>query len=319
MRTFLIILVVVLLLVVARFSVFTVGPTEYVYLTQFGKHLKTFDGAETNKDAGLHFRMPWPIQSVQRIDRRLQYFDLPATEVLTLDAKNKKDIDKMLIVEAYVCWKIADVAEVDTFIRRIGTTERAEDILGQRINSQIGAAFGNTSLNDIISTEATKADDNMRRFYDSILAKIRPAFREEYGVDLVDIRLRRFYYPEQNRASLFDKIRSERHKKAEIERSKGRTEAQKISDDANYNYKVAILEAKKYEKETKTEADTMALKIREEAYAKDREFSVFLKKLENQKTILGNNDAFLYLSFPHPLFDLLNPPAVKKSMEKSEK
>ena len=93
----------------ARFTVlsaFTVDRTEFVYLTQFGRHVATYDGADDDQ-AGLHFRLPWPIQSVQRLDRRLQYFDLPGAELLTRDAK-RNTIDKTLTIDAYVCWRIAD-------------------------------------------------------------------------------------------------------------------------------------------------------------------------------------------------------------------
>src|SRR5271165_4657923 len=82
-----------------RTSLFTVDRTEFVYLTQFGRPVATFDGLD---EAGLHFKLPSPIQSVQRIDRRLQYFDLPGTELLTHDPRGKT-IDKTLTVDAYVC------------------------------------------------------------------------------------------------------------------------------------------------------------------------------------------------------------------------
>ncbi len=90
----------VALLVLVRMSVFTVDPTEFVYLTQFGAPVAIYDGGARDSDAGLHFRWPWPIQSLQRLDRRLQYFDLPATELLTHDAEGK-GVDQTLTVEAY--------------------------------------------------------------------------------------------------------------------------------------------------------------------------------------------------------------------------
>src|SRR5919199_6934995 len=89
-----------------RTSLFTVDRTEFVYLTQFGRPVATFDGADPG-EAGLHVKWPSPIQSVQRLDRRLQYFDLPGAELLTRDVKGKT-IDKTLTIDAYVCWRIAD-------------------------------------------------------------------------------------------------------------------------------------------------------------------------------------------------------------------
>src|SRR5271165_3379105 len=84
-------------------ALFTVDRAEFVYLTQFGKHVGTYDG---RTEAGLHVKWPWPIQSVLRLDNRLQFFDLREVELLTHDQKGKT-IDKTLMISAYVCWRIA--------------------------------------------------------------------------------------------------------------------------------------------------------------------------------------------------------------------
>src|SRR5438067_4817 len=78
---------------------------EYAYVTQFGRPVTVSDG-ET--DAGLHWKLPWPMQSAIRLDRRLQIFDLPTPELLTHDAAGRT-IDRTLSVSAYVCWRIASV------------------------------------------------------------------------------------------------------------------------------------------------------------------------------------------------------------------
>src|SRR5438067_650830 len=117
-------------------SVYTVDRTEFVYLTHLGQHVATLDG---EVDGGLHFKWPWPIQSVQSLDRRLQYFDLPETEVLTFGTQKdapgagqgqKNVIDRQITVVPYVCWRIADSDGVDYFIRRVGNPDRAQEILG---------------------------------------------------------------------------------------------------------------------------------------------------------------------------------------------
>src|SRR5436189_6364411 len=131
----LLVAVIVLALVVLS-GAFAVDRTEYVYVTQFGRLVAIYDGAS---DAGLHWRWPWPIQSVQRLDRRLQFFDLPAAELLTKDAAG--EIDKTLTVKAYVCWRIvgkdADENGVDRFIRRMGSAKQAEATLGKRLNGEL--------------------------------------------------------------------------------------------------------------------------------------------------------------------------------------
>src|SRR6516164_377538 len=93
-----------------------VDRTEFVYVTQFGKHVATYDGA-IDSDAGLHWRWPWPVQSVLTLDRRLQSFDLPGTELLTNDPK-RKTIDRTLTIVGYVCWRISEEdGGVDWFVR----------------------------------------------------------------------------------------------------------------------------------------------------------------------------------------------------------
>src|SRR5882762_8242689 len=89
-----------------RLSVYTVDAAEFAYVTVLGEHMATYDGSDGDSGAGLHAGWPWPARSVQRLDRRLQQFDLPATELLTHDPEGKT-VDKMLLVDAYVCWRIA--------------------------------------------------------------------------------------------------------------------------------------------------------------------------------------------------------------------
>src|SRR5262245_61721071 len=113
--------------ILVRMSLFTVDPTEFVYVTQFGAPVGVYDGGVAD-DAGLHFRLPWPLESLQRLDRRLQHFDLPPAEVLTRDPQSKAP-DKTLTVEAYACWRLLgkneDAGAVDRFIRTLGTAEKA--------------------------------------------------------------------------------------------------------------------------------------------------------------------------------------------------
>src|SRR5947209_1839216 len=140
----------VLLIILARLCVFTVDRTEFVYLTQFGRHVATYDGAD-DEQAGLHFRWPWPIQSVLRVDRRLQVLDLPAAELVTKDPRQGGTVDKTLAVDAYVVWRVPDADAVERYITRVGSVERAREILRDRFRDRLGAAIARTPLQDLIS------------------------------------------------------------------------------------------------------------------------------------------------------------------------
>ena len=145
-RVVAIILGIIVLVLLPASVPYSVDRAEFAYITQFGRPVETIDGAT---DAGLHFKLPWPIQSVQRIDRRLQMFDFPATELPTFDPEGKT-IDKMLTVDGYVCWQIADKDGVDRFIRTVGTAERARAILGPRVSGRIGAVISKMPLDQLI-------------------------------------------------------------------------------------------------------------------------------------------------------------------------
>jgi len=293
--------------------VFTVDRTEYVYLTQFGKHIETFDGGNDER-AGLHFKWPWPIQSVQRLDRRLQYFDLPGAELLTRDPK-RNTIDRTLTLDAYVCWRIADATGVDQFIRSVGTPAGAQAILGQRITSELGAEIGRMELDDLINTSPEKVDAAREQLRRRLLhggastASLEKQAETEYGIEVVDIRLRRSNHPRDVREAIFERIKSERSKKKAEYESEGEQLKQNIESDGRRRVEILKAEAEAKSRTLKNAADVEAERILNEAHKKDPQFFTFLKKLEEYQRILGDNKSTLLLSTHRELFDLLfNPP-----------
>jgi membrane protease subunit HflC len=318
MRIFLIFL---LLLAVAGlgayWSLYTVDRGEYVYVTQFGQLVRVQDGLT---DGGLYAKLPWPVQAVQRLDRRLQFFDLPETELLTHDPEGQT-IDKTLTVVAYACWKIADADHVDLFIRRIGTPERARTILGERIRGQLGALIGQMRMDDLINVNPELVDRSLAELRRQLLTKpgtdragaspgasLQERARTEYGIDLVDVRLRRTSHPVAVQEAIYARIRSERQKKVADYQSEGMRQAEDIKSAAERKSREIVAEARAEEQRLKGEADVAADRIRDQAHAKDAEFYAFLKKLEEYQKILGDNKTLLMLSSHGELFDLLFKP-----------
>ena len=323
MRTAFFIFLAIAALVLARWSFFTVDASEYVYVTVLGRPVATYDGADPDQ-AGLHFGWPWPIQALTRLDRRTQLFDLPTTELLTHDPDGKT-IDKTLSVEAYVLWKIADADAVDRFIKRLGSAERARAILGPRINSQLGAAIGQMRMDDLVSTDAgtggtTRVDESIRKLRAGLLDSLRKQVRDEYGIDLIDIRLRRFSHPSEVRASIFDRIRSERRKKVTEYQSEGDRQAKNIESKAEAETRDLLAKARYEEEAIKSRADTDALRVRNQAQSQDPEFYAFLKQMDKLQSILSDNKATLLLSTHRSIFDLLfQPPRPKFEASPAEK
>lgn len=314
----------IVLLIVALSSAFTVDRTEYVYVTQFGRLVAVYDGAS---DAGLHWHWPWPIQSVQRLDRRLHLFELPAIELLTRDDKGET-IDKTITVEAYVCWRIDGAEGVRHFIRALGTSERAEEVLQPRITSRIGAEISNMKMDDLISVVMpSEAHARMERLHDRLLGddqnqgdtgSLRQQARDVYGIDLMDIRLKRTSHSPDVRDAIFARIRSERAKKVADYQGQGAVLAAKIRSQAEFEARTILADAKAAEQEMKGQADAEADRIRNLAHSQDADFYAFLKKLEEYQRILGDNKSVLLLSSHRDLFDLLfKPPQPQGSTSKS--
>jgi membrane protease subunit HflC len=298
------------ILIVLYSSVFTVDASDYVYLTQFGRRVAILDGA-SDEDAGLHFKWPWPVQAVQRLDRRLQAFDLPGAELLTRDPEGKT-IDKTLTIDAYVCWRIADTNGADLFVRTIGSVDGAQLILGQRITSELGAAIAEMELDDLISTDPVRVDrmrEQLRqRLLDGGSPALRATARDSYGIEVVDVRLRRSNHPVAVREAIFDRIRSERAKKASDYQSEGERLAAEIRSSSEREVAEMKSNAEARAIELRGQADADADRIRNDAQRADPAFYAFLKKLEDYQRIFGDGKTTLLLSTHRELFDLLYDP-----------
>jgi modulator of FtsH protease HflC len=319
-------------IVLARLSFYTVDAAEYAYVTVLGKHYATYDGNNQIDGAGLKFGWPWPISQVQRLDRRLQHFDLLPVEQLTHDPKGKT-VDKILLLEAYVVWKISDKKPddpakddpVDLFVRRIGTASRAREILNPQINGKLGAAIGQMNMDDLVKDGPVDADgktavdrnvDDLRK---KLLASLSDQLRNDYGIELIDIRLRRFNHPAAVRESIFNRIKAERSKVAAGYEAEGRLKASKIATKAEEEVRIALAKARNQEEEIKSDADREAIKIRNEAASQDREFYEFLKKMEKMQSIVGSPNTVLLLSTHRPFFEALFSPPRSKTDANSDK
>ena len=319
-------MLVIAVIVGMRLSFYSVDAAEYVYVTVLGRHHATYDGANQVEGAGLKFGWPWPIQQVQRLDRRLQHFDLPELELLTHDAAGKT-VDKILRLEAYVCWKISDNKPddkakedpVDLFVRRIGTANRAKEILGPEINGKLGAAIGQLNMDDLVNASVTGADGRsivdvtVNNLRDTLLKDLRVRLRNNYGIELIDIRLRRFNHPGNVRDSIFQRIRAERSSVAAGYEADGERKASTITSEADEKVRTSLADARNKEEVIKGEADREAIKIRNLAASQDRKFYEFLKQMEKLQSIVGSPNTMLLLSTDRPIFKLLFEPPGQKA------
>jgi membrane protease subunit HflC len=337
---FTILLVLIVLVLWGQSAFYAVDQAEFAYVTQFGEPVVVLDGAS---QAGLHVKWPWPIESVDRIDRRLQLFDLPPAEPQTRDLL-QRTVDKTLTVDAYVCWRIPETRSADQFYKTVRTPEEARRLLTPRITSRLSAVISAMQMEDIIqavdqgtslamlSSSAVLSFDRMLRsaneqVIDRRMERIRRQILEAdtgradggesiadmakrvYGIEIVDIRLRRFNYPEKVRGEIANRIRSERNRKAAEYQSEGNRKYTEIVSNAERQAAKIVYDANIRRREIENQADIEADLIRSRAHEVDPEFYTFLQKLKAYQTMLSETRDVLLLSSKHELFDLLlNPP-----------
>jgi len=299
---------------------YTVDQAEFAYVTRFGEPIAIHDGATA---AGLHVKWPAPIDSVRRIDRRLQVVDLPPAEPLTRDAGDK-EVGKTLTVDAFVCWQIPDATAADRFLRTVGTVEQARRLLTPRINGRLTAVISNIPLADLFGLADDGRIESRSEGVRRKLLGLEPigpgdsdeplaaAIRRDYGIEIVDVRLRRFNYPEAALPSIISSINERlKEKVAKIE-TEGSVLYTKIVADAEREAAAITATAAASGKIVREKADREARQMRLEAEAIDPAFAAFWRKLRAFQDSTRDGD-MLYLSTKHPLLDgIFRPPVEPK-------
>ena len=243
-------------------TIIVVDETEQVVILQFGKPVKTI------KEPGLNFKLPAPIQVLNSFDKRLLEYDVPPEEILSRDKKS-------LIVDNYVRWQIVDPLLFLQTVRAIPTAKtRLDDI----VYSELRQELGNHDMHEII-TEA-------REF---IMEKVTLASNEEtskYGIEVIDVRIRRVDLPRENEASIYARMEAERKRQANKFRSEGEEEAQKIRAATDRDKTVLLAEAYKTSQQIRGEGEAIALDIYATSFSKDPDFYEFLRTLETYEKVI---------------------------------
>jgi membrane protease subunit HflC len=241
-------------------------------------------------DSGPHAKWPW--QSSLSVDRRLRVFDPPPREVITGDKRN-------LEVSSYVVWRVDDPAR---FVRSAGTTESAELRLNERVSAALSDAIGRRDLAALASTDPKVwALDALAG---DVVAAVSAQAKAELGVEVVDVRLRRFNHPVEVRPAVFDLIRSERKQVAAALRAEGEAEYQALTSQADRQRDTTLAQADAEAERVRGQADAEAARLANEAHARDPKFYEFLRTLDAYRAILDDK-ATVVLSSSSPLLRLL--------------
>ena len=251
--------------------VFTVHETEVGIVTRFGKPI------EGLAEPGLHVKMPWPVDQVLRLDRRLLVFDNEPAEMLTRDKRN-------ILVDSFVLWRIEDPLR---FAQTVRTRLEAEARLLDLVAASLGAAIGQEPLENLINVDPSQV--RLGNVAEQTADAVRATSLSSFGIEIVDLRLNGFNLPDQNRTSVIDRMRAERGRIATAYRSAGEEEALKIAAEAAKEEDRLLAAAEAEAEAIRGAGEADALKLLSDAYAKDPELYRFLRDLESYERILDSN------------------------------
>ncbi len=256
------------ILLLAYLTFFSVRETEFVLVTQFGRPVRTVT------EAGLNAK--WPFQTAIYFDRRLRAYNPRPSEFLTRDKKN-------IVIENYVVWKIQDP---DRFVQTVGDSTAAEMRLHDIIWSGLSAALGTHDMDSIVGTEPDKVQTSA--LLDDLTALTDRAALEQYGISVVDVRIKRLNLPEQNKQSVYARMRAERQRIARQYRAEGEEQALSIRADADRQKEEILSLAYKQAENIKGQGDAESTRTYGLAYSKNPSFYKLLRTLESYKRILDD-------------------------------
>jgi membrane protease subunit HflC len=309
-------LLAVLLAITIFGCAYTVDETEQVVLTQFGRPIgEPINAATDSSGAGLHFKLPF-VQTANRFEKRILEWDGQPSEMTTRDKL-------FVVVDTFGRWRISDPLKYFQSLRdERSALSRLDDIIGSETRNVI-------ARHDLI--EVVRSDKERKPEQDATLAEAgvvlaglppirfgRETLEDQildaaskkvgiWGIELLDVRVKRINYKQEVIEKIYDRMRSERMQIAERFRSEGAGEAAKIEGRKERDLRRIESDAYRQVQEIKGKADATASEIYAEAYTSSpdaADFYGFLKTLDTYKETLGR-DATLILTTDSDLFRLL--------------
>ena len=274
-----------LVLLVGALSFFTVDPTQQALVLRFGQPVRDLIDAP-----GLYAKWPF-IDTVVYIDKRILALDNERQEVLVAD-------NQRLEVDAFVRYRIADPL---LFYQSVFNVQGAGAQLGGMLNSALRRTLSEASISDIV-----------RNKRDELMAAIRDQVKEgakRFGLDVVDVRIKRADLPEENSEAVFRRMQTERQQRAASYRAQGSQQSQQIKAEADRNVTVTLATAQQEAEKIRGEGDGERNRIFAEAYGADPEFFAFYRSMQaydtgfkgdNRAVLSPKSDFFRYFSTANP-------------------
>ncbi|PRY72777.1 protease modulator HflC [Halomonas ventosae] len=266
-------------------SLYVVDETERAVKLRFGEII------EENIQPGLHFKVPIT-QTVRTFDTRLLTLDTDPSRYLTLE-------QKAVIVDSYVKWQVVDPTQY--YEATAGDELMASRLIQPRVDESLRNEFGRLDLQQII---AERRDDLMT----GPTADLDALLRDELGVAIRDIRVKRIDLPQDVSSAVYDRMRSEREREAREWRAQGQEEAERIRANADRRRQVLLAQANERSEILRGEGDAEAAAIFADAYGKDEEFFSFWRSLNAYRDSFAGDDNMLVLDPSSDFFQYLKSP-----------
>jgi len=257
-------------------SFFVVDETELAIVMQIGQFKRSV------MHPGLQFKIP-VLQQVEKMESRILVSDTPPAEFLTLDKKR-------LMADPITRWKIKDPL---LFYMKLGDEVRARSRIDDIVNSELRREFAQHDFGDIIGNARSP-------MMERVTANTRVQ-TENFGILVLDIRIRRADLPAEIHDSVFQRMRAEREKVAKKYRSEGVEESDKIQGATNKEKTILLAEAYRQSQKLRGEGDALSTAIYAAAYGQDPEFYSFIRSLDAYEKSLGSDSTFV-LSTGNGLF-----------------
>lgn len=261
---------------------FVVREGEAALVTRVGRPVGVF------ADAGLHWKLPWPIDDATSIDLRRRVFRGGHSEMLTRDKKN-------VVMLSYAVWRVEDAL---LFHQAVGSVEAAEVKLDGLITNAAIGVLGRYELSAIVST--TPDDLRLDTIQEELLAQTVPLAAERYGITIERVAFERVSLPEKNVLSVFEQMRAERQQYATEFTAEGQRRAAEIRSEADLEAARIRAEGEEEAARITGEAEAEAARLYAEAHDIDPELYRFLRSLETIENVVGPKTKLLLRTDSEP-------------------
>lgn len=253
------IVVIILLL----FSMFIVREGEYKVVLQFGEAVRI------HQEPGIKFKIPF-VESTTTLPKYQMVYDSSPTSILTLD-------QKPIVVDNYTVWRIENPTN---FLRTVQMVAAGEERIDAAVYNTVRRKLSELEYGAIISEETARGDLNAE-ITNEVSATLE---RDNYGIKIIDVRIKRTDLPEENKQSVFNRMISDRQSMAARYLSEGDEESRKITSKADRDARELLAQAESDSKKIIAEGEEEAARIYNESYGKDPEFYQLYRTLESYKT-----------------------------------